>query len=273
MTSTSSPDPYRPTDGTAGPAPHQGGTPAASPYASPYTSPYGPGQPPAPGPGGPSPYEAPRPAGTDGVAIASLVTGILGLALVAVGLGIAGLVRVKKSGRSGKGLAVAGIVLGVLGTIAWTLFVVFFVWLFNTDEFQDSFQEGFEDGFNQSYQQSMGLDMAVGDCFDPPADLTSGEPMSPADCSAAHGAEVIAVEQMDGAEYPGDDAVLGEIETLCMDAFSSYIGIEYADSALDAIYFYPTEASWTLGDRLLLCSAATMDGSPLEAGSVAGTGL
>jgi hypothetical protein len=272
VTSTSSPDPYRPADGTAGPAP-QSGSPYASPGTPPYPSPYGAGQPPGPAPGEPSPYEAPRPAGTDGVAIASLVTGILGLALVAVGLGIAGLVRIKKSGRSGKGLAIAGIVLGALGTVAWTFLVVFFVWLVNDEDFQDSFQEGFQEGFNDSYNDSMGLGMAVGDCFEPPADLTSGDPVTPADCSAAHGAEVIAVDQLDGTEYPGDDAVLGQIETLCLDAFVDYVGVEYADSTLDAIYFYPTEASWALGDRLLLCSAATMDGSPLDAGSIAGSGL
>ncbi|MCK0117678.1 DUF4190 domain-containing protein [Isoptericola sp. S6320L] len=279
MTSTPSPDPYRPADGTATPTPPTGPDPSRdgagqdAPPAAPGTSPYGPGQPPAPVPGEQPSYAAPQPQGTDGVSIAALVTGILGMALVAVGLGIAGLVRTKRSGRSGKGFAIAGIVLGAIATVAWSLVIVFFFVLATNEDVQDSFQEGFQESFNDSYQQSMGLDMVVGDCFDPPADLTSGDPMSPADCAGPHGAEVIAVDQVEATEYPGDDAMVSQIETLCLDAFSEYIGVEYADSALEAVYFHPTQASWALGDRLLLCSAATMDGSPLEAGSVAGSGL
>ncbi|GAA1977506.1 hypothetical protein GCM10009718_12390 [Isoptericola halotolerans] len=163
MTSTSSPDPYRPPDdaGPARPGPADpygapGTTPApsSSPYGPPQgAAPYGPAQPPT---SGPSPYPAPQqqPAGTDGVAIAALVAGLLGTALLAVGLGIAGMVRTKRSGRSGRGLAIAGLVLGVLSTIAWTLLVAFLLWIVTTEEFQDGVQEG----INELSQQSVELE-------------------------------------------------------------------------------------------------------------------
>ena len=71
---------------------------------------------------------APR---TAGIAVAALVFGLfafipmcgLPLGLLAIGLGISAAERIKRSdGRlEGRGLAVAGIVLGVIGSVIWTL--------------------------------------------------------------------------------------------------------------------------------------------------------
>lgn len=64
--------------------------------------------------------------GFNKLAIVSLVVGILwvgGLgAILALILGIVGLKQIKRSGQRGKGLAIAGIVLGCLGVL--TLIVV-----------------------------------------------------------------------------------------------------------------------------------------------------
>ncbi|MDM8085257.1 hypothetical protein QUV83_10820 [Cellulomonas cellasea] len=68
---------------------------------------------------------APAPTGTDGMAIAGLVLAFL-VWPVGLGLSIAALVRTRRSGRPGKGLAIAGIavaalafVLSVISTIYW----------------------------------------------------------------------------------------------------------------------------------------------------------
>lgn len=78
----------------------------------------------------------PAPPSTDSLAVASLVCGIAGfvvtlvlplpLAPVALGLGIAALVRINRSAgaRAGKGVAIAGIVLGGLGTLGMLLVAV-----------------------------------------------------------------------------------------------------------------------------------------------------
>lgn len=81
---------------------------------------------PNPGVYGPGPYGygapmfAPQQT-TSGMAIASLVLGICGFAcvtpFVGLGLGIAALVQISKTGRPGKGLAIAGIIL----SSAWIL--------------------------------------------------------------------------------------------------------------------------------------------------------
>ena len=75
-----------------------------------------------PPPGAPGLGGTPARPRNNALAIASLVLGILwvcGLgSLLALILGIVALSQIKKSGASGRGLAIAGIVLGVLGILA-----------------------------------------------------------------------------------------------------------------------------------------------------------
>ncbi|HEX9816425.1 MAG TPA: DUF4190 domain-containing protein [Candidatus Thermoplasmatota archaeon] len=72
-----------------------------------------------PAPFAPSPPRQQRSQATNGMAVASLVLGIIGLilwpvAFIALTLGIVGKVQTNKTGQPGGGLAVAGIVLGTL---------------------------------------------------------------------------------------------------------------------------------------------------------------
>ena len=72
-----------------------------------------------------APPSAPR--GTDGVAIAALVASLLALGPVAIVLGVVALRRTRRSGAPGRGLAVAGIMIGSLGTVV--LLVLVIAWL------------------------------------------------------------------------------------------------------------------------------------------------
>ena len=76
---------------------------------------------PPPAPGGPPVAwaqpgygGAPRDGGTDGFAVASLVLGILSGSLLAIIFGIVALGRIRRDGTGGRGLAIAGTVLGFL---------------------------------------------------------------------------------------------------------------------------------------------------------------
>jgi hypothetical protein len=121
-TPASYPTPGQPTPTAT--TPTYSGNPSASPMPT-----YTPGAsqaPPVPGypaPGAYSPYQAaPQTGGTNGLAIASLVLSLLWIcgigSLVAVVFGIIALSQTKKSGQKGKGLAIAGLVIGSLGLIA-----------------------------------------------------------------------------------------------------------------------------------------------------------
>lgn len=88
--------------------------------------------PPTPGypsqPGSPASYGmAPTPKRSNGPAIGSLVCGLLGCVpfitgLLAVILGIVGIRKTKDPHVGGKGLAIAGLILGIVSIGAWALF-------------------------------------------------------------------------------------------------------------------------------------------------------
>ena len=74
---------------------------------------------------------APQSKGTNGFAIASLIMGFLpGLSLLAIIFRFVALSQIKEKGEEGKGLAIAGIILGfvwIIIAIIWILFAFVFV--------------------------------------------------------------------------------------------------------------------------------------------------
>src|SRR5882724_10195564 len=86
---------------------------------------------PPPPPGAPMPPAGygmtPGPQRTNGAAIASLVCGVMGCipwltGLAAVILGIVGLRKTRDPQVGGKGMAIAGLILGGISILAWTLY-------------------------------------------------------------------------------------------------------------------------------------------------------
>ncbi len=157
MTEPSDPaaTPQNPTE-TSGPAPsspYGTGTPppgyppnyAAGPYPGTYPPPPTPGgYPPAP----PQPYAgygAPMPAAPkNGLGIAALILGLLSLpavfsvvggfalGILAVILGFVGYRRARSGAATNGGMAIAGVVLGILGIIVSAVMIAVGVWGFNT---------------------------------------------------------------------------------------------------------------------------------------------
>lgn len=119
---------------SAGPPPG-GAYPSGDPHGPPPGNPYGPppGNPYGPPPG--APYGGPPPG--NGLAVAGFVLGLLSLLLFlttwpAVVLGILGLVfavigrsRAKQRGGKHRGLAIAGIILSVIGIIASSVYLAY----------------------------------------------------------------------------------------------------------------------------------------------------
>ncbi len=89
-----------------------------------------PGLPPQGYPQGPYPqaaYATTFSRGTNGMAIAALVCGLIGGGILGVIFGHISLSQINRTGEQGRGMAIAGLVLGYLTVAAWVIYIVFFL--------------------------------------------------------------------------------------------------------------------------------------------------
>jgi len=248
-----------------------------APYGQPGGQPqYGPGygQPQYPGTW-PQPYGYGYPGGggggNNGLAIASLATGIGGFCIgfaspVALGLGIAALVQIKKRQDNGKGMAIAGVVLGGLGTIGWLLYVVLIVVL-GLSSGDDDYYGAPEPSSSYSTSATYIDDLAVGECFD---DSDEEDEVVRQPCAEPHDGEIIAGVTLPDGPYPGDKEVDKAGEQTCATEFGEYVGSTVKDTELEWDYWTPTKQLWNANDRLVVCAAYGPDFDQLT-GSVKGT--
>jgi hypothetical protein len=248
-------DPFAPPDPNQPPPAPQ---PPAQPWPQPAPPPW---QQPSPWPTQQSPwpqqpppwptqpwYGAP-PARTNGLAIAALVTGIIGLVPIAIGLGIAALVQIKKRGEGGRGLAIGGI--GASG--AWVLLLGLL------------FSFSGVDGFGYSRQGDLAevASTQVGDCL-------TADPSGVIDCSTPHDFEIYYTGDIPRADWPGTSKVDDIAKDICFDTFDDYVGTPYYDSEYDYTFYAPSEVEWGGGLRTVVC-VVTPAGEYLT-GSVKGSG-
>lgn len=243
--------PYQP---QPGPYPQPGPAPAPSPY----------GAPPPPGFGG-TPYGSfqPQPAAPtrSKKALWAMILGILAVTLcfftgvvgiVALVLGVLGLKEIKRAegGLTGRGMAITGVVLGILGILAaagfWVVVAVF-------SDHKDVH------------------DLEVGDCVELPEDGETISLIKTFDCDEPHGAEVVSVGDLGNGDdpYPGDDAIRDQIGEKCLADFESYVGKSYQDSVYQLFPLTPTESAWE-DDQTYVCLAYE-EGKELT-GSIEGDG-
>jgi hypothetical protein len=100
------------------------------------------------------------------------------------------------------------------------------------------------------------LELEVGTCFDDPGDSFDEVSEVPVvDCNTPHDNEVFANQDLTGSEYPGREQVQNRADAICLENFSSYVGIAYEDSIYDIGSLYPSEDTWNVGDREVICFA------------------
>ncbi|MFG2945191.1 DUF4190 domain-containing protein [Streptomyces adustus] len=253
------------------PGTHDPGQPQQpqGPYQAPPPGPYPPqygayGQPPYQTWGqGYSPFN--RPAPVNGLAIASLVLGVLCF-LPAVGLvlGIIALVQIKRRGERGKGLAIGGTVMSSIGLVLWTL-------VLTTSAAHDVWE-----GFKEGASNSVSVPVGVGECFNAPGaqdGYTYDVDVVP--CDGEHDGEAFAVFDLrKGTDYP-DDSYPGETHVTdiaddrCYTLLDRYAMDPWAvPEDVDVYYFTPTEDSWDVGDREITCFFGNTDEDATLTGSL-----
>lgn len=108
-------------------------------------------------------------------------------------------------------------------------------------------------------------DLAVGQCFDEPAQDTGITTVVKQDCTAAHDAEVFhVVEYTGGDAFPISLSVDSFIADTCVPAFATYVGepFETADE-YNLGYFRPDRDAWDDGDRTFTCYISRVDDAKL----------
>jgi hypothetical protein len=98
-------------------------------------------------------------------------------------------------------------------------------------------------------------DLEVGDCF---SEIEDTEEMfssvESVPCSKPHSEEVFVAETLPDGDFPGMDAIDAQAEELCFTGFEEFVGLPFEESVLTLGFIIPSEDSWRYGDRLVLCT-------------------
>lgn len=171
--------------------------------------------------------------GLDGLAVAALVTGLLGVtAFVGIVLGAVAFFRVRRSGRRGRDAAIGGIFAGA----AWIAFAVL---------------AGFP--ADEDPGRPTVADLRVGDCFDGFRENTEITHVTAVACTEPHEAQVISLIDGPSGGYPGDAALERLASRGCADKWRLQLANSPYGERARLSYLAPKEGSWKSGDREIQC--------------------
>jgi hypothetical protein len=197
---------------------------------------------------GANPYSGPYPTGTNGLAIASFVLGILGFlfitAVLSLIFGIIALGKIRQVPQRGKGLAIAGLVLSVLWLAGLTTSIV----INATNQANQSPNGQITGRGNLSV-----FSLREGDCFDNP---TSGSvtTVTAIPCDQAHNAQVFAqFDAMNASTYPGSSALQAEATHGCNADITGNVDKAKVPATMTIRFIFPLQGSWNLGHRTVSC--------------------
>ncbi|HET9655904.1 MAG TPA: septum formation family protein [Kineosporiaceae bacterium] len=201
--------------------------------------------PPAPAPPGHYSfgYGTPTKVGTDGFAIAALVLSILGGVVLSVVFALIALPRIRRNRTSGKGMAIAALVVSggwVLLLIAGITFAAL------TSAHRDGA------GTVTSGGTLNARSVKVGDCIEGFNVSTTVRSVHAVPCTQPHNAEVIGEFSVADGTYPGENEIRNQAEMRCSDLIPSDLG-SLDPQSLHLYYFYPMRSTWALHDRTVHC--------------------
>ena len=180
--------------------------------------------------------------------------------------------RARHQDRSAVGLSLAALAVNALtvGGIAVVLYGMVFLGL-NDDSYEDARVALPAANADPSVVQDRHL-LTVGDCLALPG--LRGEHDRPdrrVPCNADHDGEVSFRFVLPEGVYPGEETVSERASARCGGrAFTDYYGAARAGSGLDAVFYYPRQASWEAGDREVVCAIFDPEGPRI--GSTRGLG-
>jgi hypothetical protein len=104
----------------------------------------------------------------------------------------------------------------------------------------------------------------VGECFEEPENIGAIDEFETVDCDEPHFGEVYDKFDIEGDDYPGDEAVEQQAQDGCLASFEEYVGIPYAESIYGYFPIRPNEETWNdADDREVICVLTSLDQSEL----------
>jgi hypothetical protein len=203
----------------------------------------------------------PQAPGTSGLAIAALILGLLGFtgiaAILAIIFGIIALTRISRLGLRGRGMAIAGLVLGC----GWIGLVVLGIGLAAISyqaapSTAGAPSSGSITGSPAAGQRISVFSLVAGDCFDNPTG-TAAQSVSTVvqtSCNQPHNAQIYATFKLTGSifSYPGQ----AKIRRLAQDGCNARTKAMNRAAVTDAMtirFLFPVEGAWLGGQRTVSC--------------------
>ncbi|MBC6468545.1 DUF4190 domain-containing protein [Actinomadura alba] len=180
------------------------------------------------------------------MAVASLVLGIAGFLVITIPMnlviGVLALSRTARRGQKGKGLVIAGLTLSA----AWA------VGLGVIGAMAASSPEPERDAQGQITKPAQAAPdkLKVGDCV---AQINAAEvsDVRAQPCGQPGSGKVFAIFQLTQGSWPGEKVADDKAGDTCVKRYEK--SGEQADKQSGIQYIRPTEASWRLGDRRVIC--------------------
>ncbi|TYK46692.1 DUF4190 domain-containing protein [Actinomadura decatromicini] len=191
---------------------------------------------------------------TSGLAIAALVTGLLGcLSVVGLVLGIVALFRIRRTGDKGRNLAIGGIV----AFAAWT---VLFVVLASFGVLRFSAYVGLDRQPESSVSGAGPLPFRVGQCLDLRGEELRYESVVLA-CDSPHDGQIVHRYDAPPGLYPGDQAFKAQAWDECQRAkVKIRLPLPPPPPRITLSMRYTTEGAWAAGFRHVFCYVKATDG-------------
>ncbi len=192
--------------------------------------------------------------GSNGLAIAALCCGIFGFvplaAVVAIVLGIVALNQLRDRIQRGKGMAIAGLVLGVLWVLGWVAFIVAVA--------TDAPARDASGAVTQS-SDAFVEDLKAGDCFSG-AGRTEVDSVTIVPCASPHESQVVTIFAMPAGPWPGKDEVVAAAEDGCAEKADPLLTSQAFDD-LRPSFIYPQDAFSWRGSREIICTVDAPKGT------------
>ncbi|XRQ03117.1 septum formation family protein [Actinomadura welshii] len=203
-----------------------------------------PAGPPAPPPHGSGPRPPAAPARTNRLAIAALITGLLGLVPIAVAFAVAGLVQAGRRREKGSGLAAGGLA----ASVAWA--VACAVALAASGGSLLAAEDGSDSARPDGRVRLSTL--KTGDCFTAEVHDSADPFVDPSPCDHPHNGEVTAKVALPSGPYPGRRELSERARKACKEHVPS--NVQRAGDDFEPRPDLPDESTWSDGKREVTCT-------------------